>query len=85
MNKDDQDHIRHSNTSRLNKEETRALNNLKKDDTIIILPADKGRKTVVMNKTDYINKATAILNDTNTYTKLDSDPTKTTILRKTTN
>ena len=90
INEDDQNHIRHEvtnglvrhkNRSKISKEETRALNDLKKDDTIVILPADKGRRTVVMNKADYIEKANTLLNDTNTYTKLDSDPTKTTTTR----
>ena len=36
----------------LTKDEQQALKRMKNDDTIVILPADKGRVTVVMDKTD---------------------------------
>ena len=48
---------------------------------MIILPADKGRMTVIMDKSDYTDKIKTLLNDTNTYLPLDSDPTKTTVNR----
>ena len=32
------------------------IKNLRDDDAIIILPADKGRATVILNKEDYIRK-----------------------------
>ena len=73
--------LRHNNKTKLDKREQEALQNLQKDDTIIILPADKGRQTVVMNKDDYIKKATTLLEDGNTYTELNADPTKTTTTR----
>jgi hypothetical protein len=57
------------------------LKDLKNDDDVIILPADKGRMTVVMDKSDYTNKAKALINDTNTYQPLDTDPSKTTVNR----
>ena len=41
----------------------------------VILPADKGRVTVVMNKTDYYDKIDAIVNDKQTYQVLKRDPT----------
>ena len=44
-------------------------------------PNPKGHTTVVMDRTDYINKANKLLQDNNTYKKLDRDPTKTTISR----
>ena len=54
----------------------------KKDDAeIIILPADKGRMTVIMNKSDYIEKANTLLKDTEKYQPLDTDPSKTTVNR----
>ena len=37
-----------------------ALKRLKTDNNIVILPADKGRVTVVMNKTDYFDKMDAL-------------------------
>ena len=58
-----------------------ALKDLKNDDDVIILPADKGRMTVVMDKSDCTNKAKALINDTNTYQPLDTDPSKTTVNR----
>jgi hypothetical protein len=42
-----------------------------KDEDIVIIPADKGRMTVVMDKSDYTNKAKTLINDTNTYQPLD--------------
>ena len=39
------------------------MKDLKSDDEIIILPADKGRMTVVMNKSYYIDKANNLLQD----------------------
>ena len=35
----------------------KAIKNLQNDNEIIILPGYKGRMTVVMNKSDYIDKA----------------------------
>ena len=58
-------------------EELKALQELKKDDTVMILPADKGRATVVIDKTDYQDKVQAILADTKTYELLKKDPTVT--------
>eukprot|EP00061_Rhincodon_typus_P004661 g23117.t1 len=59
----------------LNTAERKALGKLKKDKNIIILPADKGHMTVVMNKPDYIKKAQALLAETTTYHQVVIDPT----------
>ncbi|XP_066018930.1 uncharacterized protein [Pocillopora verrucosa] len=40
------------------------------------LASDTGRTTVILNKQDYHNKVKALLDDTNTYEKLTSDPTR---------
>lgn len=48
---------------------------IKDNPQIIVLKPDKSNKTVVMNKIDYNNKIENLLNDTNTYKKLKSDPT----------
>ena len=48
--------------------------NLKKDTSIVILPADKGRVTVVMNKEDYVSKRQQVVRDEK-YTALHRDPT----------
>ncbi len=47
----------HKQSTDLTKQERNAIKDLKNDDDIIILPADKGRMTVIMNKSDYIDKA----------------------------
>ncbi|XP_028408809.1 uncharacterized protein LOC114531389 [Dendronephthya gigantea] len=81
------EHIRHQiTTNLLNKrpvsldtDEQKAIKDLQDDKEIIILPADKGRMTVVMNKSDYIDKANTLLKDTATYQPLDTDPNKTTV------
>ena len=52
-----------------------ALKELNKDKSIIILPADMGRVTVLMNITEYRETMTAMVGDTNTYTKLGKDST----------
>ena len=46
------------------------LKELKKDDNIVILKADKGNATVVMNATDYNNKINCLLRDSSVYSKL---------------
>ncbi|XP_072051992.1 uncharacterized protein [Amphiura filiformis] len=61
--------------SNLTKSEYLALDSLKKDDSITILPADKGRCTVVLNSKDYDQKVKTLLEDTKTYTPLKRDPT----------
>ena len=61
--------------SNITKEERRAVKQLQKEKTIMILPADKGRATVILDKKEYESKLTNMLNDTNTYTKLKKDPT----------
>jgi hypothetical protein len=65
----------------MSKSERKTLNNIKNDNNIIILPADKGRTTIVMDRTDYNNKANMLFQASNTYKKLEKDPTKTTISR----
>ena len=61
--------------SNLTKAERQALKRLKTDENIVILPADKGRVTVVMDKTDYYDKMDALVNDKQTYQVLKRDPT----------
>ena len=60
----------------LTKDEQLALSRLRKDDSIVITPADKGRLTVVMNKTEYREKMDNLPSDDKTYNKLKSDPSK---------
>ena len=53
--------------SNLTKAERQALKWLKTDKDIVILPADKGRVDVVMDKTDYYDKKDALVNNKKTY------------------
>ena len=47
-----------------------AIRNLKQDPSIVIVPADKGRATVVMNTAEYKEKVRALLKDSSTYMKI---------------
>lgn len=59
----------------LSPEERKAIHSLKTNPNIMILPADKGSTTVVMDKVDYMNEVERQLSDSTTYKKLDHDPT----------
>ncbi|XP_072022412.1 uncharacterized protein [Amphiura filiformis] len=63
-------------TSNITKEERLALNKLKKDTEIIIVPGDKGRATCVIDSAVYEEKANALLQDVNVYERLQKDPTQ---------
>ena len=54
----------------------KAIEELRKDDTIVILKADKGNTTVVMDKVIYEEKINNMLSDTTTYMLLNKDPMK---------
>lgn len=41
----------------------------------IVLKADKGNKTVIMEKSEYSSKMLALLNDNKTYKLVNRDPT----------
>ena len=55
--------------------EMKALKDLACDKDVLILPADKGKATVVMNKDDYDAKMMTMLRDENTYRPVKKDPT----------
>ena len=59
----------------LKKEEIIALKQLKSDKSCMVLTADKGVALVVIDTVDYIKKAKEILEDTNTYRVIHTDPT----------
>ena len=44
-------------------------------ESIIVLPADKGKCVVIMDRSEYLEKATSMLWDEKTYTKLKKDST----------
>jgi hypothetical protein len=51
-----------------------SIKNLKNDPSIVIVPADKGNSTVIMNKEEYDKKCLELL-CTTTYTTTQTDPT----------
>nr|VZI23562.1 unnamed protein product [Spirometra erinaceieuropaei] len=53
-----------------------ALKALKAGKSIVILPAGKGRSTVILDKAEYLQKANVLLEDRQTYVKCDGDPMK---------
>src|SRR5579859_3284631 len=60
--------------SNITRSEAQALKQLKKDDSIKILPADKGNATVVMDSSEYDQKISDLIN-TDQYVKIKSDRT----------
>ena len=62
-------------TPNLHPSKSKALRELCSDTNLMILPADKGRTTVVMDKTSYNTKVASMLSDTSTYKPLPKDPT----------
>ena len=61
--------------SNLSAEEWKALKSLKEDEEIMILPADKGKCLVVMDRKDYLSKMEEKLKDETTYRPIEKDPT----------
>ena len=59
----------------VSKGEMAAIKQLKADKDRVILTADKGIALVILEKKDYIEKAKQLLQDTNTYTTIQADPT----------
>ncbi|BHF67107.1 hypothetical protein SprV_0301013100 [Sparganum proliferum] len=57
-------------------DEAQGLQSLKSDHNIVVVPADKGGATVIMDRIDYVNKANEIFSDVAAYTPLAEDPTK---------
>ncbi|BHF60602.1 hypothetical protein SprV_0100356700 [Sparganum proliferum] len=57
----------HRPTRCISQSVSKAMNELRRDDSIIILPADKRRSTVEMNREDYNEKAKALLDDREFY------------------
>ena len=58
----------------ISKEEQKAIGELKKDNTRLILTTDKGVALVVMDKEEYVQKAKELL-DQPTYWSISNDPT----------
>ncbi|XP_077507345.1 uncharacterized protein LOC144116813 [Amblyomma americanum] len=66
---------RHQGLNPLLLKERKALKRLRGNENIVILPADKGNATVVLDKREYVNKMTGMLEDERTYLPLNRDPT----------
>ncbi|BHF75876.1 hypothetical protein SprV_0501897300 [Sparganum proliferum] len=60
----------------LSKVERDALRELKADKGLVIVPADKGRSTVVLDRTDYLQKAKDLLEDRQFYVPCATNPVK---------
>ena len=63
-------HGRQIYTKDVTNEERRALKELATDENIVIIRADKGNCTVVMERTDYQNQIQEMLQDQNVYTTI---------------
>ena len=61
--------------SNISKNEIKALKNLSRDKTRLVIQSDKGNCTVVMDRSDYDSKVRSLLNDEKTYKVLKKDPT----------
>nr|VZI31692.1 unnamed protein product [Spirometra erinaceieuropaei] len=61
----------------LSKVERNALNELRADNDLVIVPADKERSTVVLDRKDYNQKAKSLLEDRQSYVLCESNPIKT--------
>ncbi len=57
------------------REERKTITKLSKDKDIMILPADKARATVVIDKEQHHRKVMELLDDYKTFIKLHKDPT----------
>lgn len=68
--------LRNARTSSMSLLDKEAMKRLQNNKAIVILPADKGNATVVMNRNDYVSKMTEHLEDETTYSKIDRDPTR---------
>ena len=60
--------------SNLTVDERKAIKELQKKDDIIILPADKGKATCILDRDSYEKKVNSMLTDTKTYGVLQADP-----------
>ena len=59
-------------TQNLTRDQLKALKDLKKDDTIVILPADKGKAVVLLDSLEYHNKINELVSDNSKFQKIKS-------------
>ena len=62
-------------TSNITNEEFKAIKEFREDQSRIVLTADKGVAMVIMDKQQYMDKATALRQDTNNYRAPRTPPT----------
>ena len=60
--------------SNITREEGQAIRTLKNDPELIILPADKGNATVILDRDEYGKKIESMLDGQITYEKIKKDP-----------
>ena len=65
------------------KDEINVLNDLKNDNSIVVMKPDKGNAVVILDKTDYNNKMSEILSDSSKFELINEDPVKATVQRET--
>lgn len=63
-----------SNHKNITKEENKALQNLKRETSRVIMNADKGNCFIVLDNEDYDSKMESLLVDRNTYDLITSSP-----------
>ena len=61
----------------LSSNQCRALHDQKRNNDIVIKPADKGGSIVIMNKDNYMKETSTQLHDGRFYKKIDNEPTTT--------
>ena len=64
------------------REDINTLNDLRNDNTIVIMKPDKGNGVVILDKDDYNQKIDTILADTSKFQLLNEDPVKVTLQRE---
>ena len=65
-----------NNYSNVGREESKAINSIRSDRTIVVKEADKGSGVVVWDREDYITEAESQLGDSEVYSRLDNDPSE---------
>ncbi|BHF74009.1 hypothetical protein SprV_0401709300 [Sparganum proliferum] len=73
--------ISHRPRQTISSAEVKAIKELKRDEETVIVPADKGRATVILDKSEYVAKAPELLNDDHSYNVIDYDPMKTLVAK----
>ncbi|BHF84211.1 hypothetical protein SprV_0902736100 [Sparganum proliferum] len=69
--------IPHKPRRTISSAELKSVSELKMDEEIVNVPADKRRATVILDRSEYVAKAQELLNDNQSYSVVDSDPMKT--------